>query len=158
MSKPKPQFQPSNALLVEVPPQFIALCEASGASPQAALRGMAAMVCSTTSAIGWCRWTAPPRDVSPGAGHSRARISHRVCLGAPLSSRRHEKPVRPAAPYEKLGASARDAPPDLHHPHPFIVIPAQAGIPLSRCQRLDSDLRRNDEGGAGRDRHVRASP
>ncbi|MBL8261357.1 MAG: hypothetical protein JNM58_02945 [Xanthomonadaceae bacterium] len=25
--------------------QFIALCEASGASPQAALRGMAAMVC-----------------------------------------------------------------------------------------------------------------
>ena len=45
MSKPKPQFQPSNVLLVEVPPQFIALCEASGASPQAALRGMAAMVC-----------------------------------------------------------------------------------------------------------------
>ena len=44
------QFQPynvqaSNVLLVEVPPQFIALCEASGASPQAALRGMAAMVC-----------------------------------------------------------------------------------------------------------------
>ena len=26
MSKPKPQFQPSNILLVEVPPQFIALC------------------------------------------------------------------------------------------------------------------------------------
>ena len=45
MSKPKPQFQPSNVLLVEVPPQFIALCEASGASPQAALRGMAAMLC-----------------------------------------------------------------------------------------------------------------
>jgi hypothetical protein len=45
MSKPKSQFQPSNVLLVEVPPQFIALCEASGASPQAALRGMAAMVC-----------------------------------------------------------------------------------------------------------------
>ena len=44
MSKPKP-FQPSNILLVEVPPQFIALCEASGASPQAALRGMAAMLC-----------------------------------------------------------------------------------------------------------------
>jgi hypothetical protein len=44
------QFQPynvpaSNVLLVEVPPQFIALCEASAASPQAALRGMAAMVC-----------------------------------------------------------------------------------------------------------------
>jgi hypothetical protein len=37
MSKPK-QFQPSNILLVEVLPQFIALCEAS---PQAALRGMA---------------------------------------------------------------------------------------------------------------------
>jgi hypothetical protein len=37
MSKPKPQFQPSNVLLVEVPPQFIALCEASGASPQAAM-------------------------------------------------------------------------------------------------------------------------
>jgi hypothetical protein len=45
MSKPKPQFQPSNVLLVEVPPQFITLCEASGASPQAALRGMAATVC-----------------------------------------------------------------------------------------------------------------
>ena len=45
MSKPKPQFQPSNVLLVEVPPQFIALFEANGASPQAALRGMAAMVC-----------------------------------------------------------------------------------------------------------------
>jgi hypothetical protein len=45
MSKPKAQFQPSNVLLVEVPPQFIALCETSGASPQAALRGMAAMVC-----------------------------------------------------------------------------------------------------------------
>jgi hypothetical protein len=44
-SKPKPQFQPSNVLLVEVPPQFIARCEASGASPQAALRGMAAMLC-----------------------------------------------------------------------------------------------------------------
>ena len=43
MSKQK--SQPSNVLLVEVPPQFIALCEASGASPQAALRGMAAMVC-----------------------------------------------------------------------------------------------------------------
>jgi|GEM_PF-4007920 len=27
------------------PPQFIALCEASGASPQATLRGMAAMLC-----------------------------------------------------------------------------------------------------------------
>ena len=39
----KPQFQPSNVLIVEVPPQFIALCEASGASPQATLRGMAAM-------------------------------------------------------------------------------------------------------------------
>ena len=41
----KPQFQPSNVLVVEVPPQFIALCEASGASPQATLRGMAAMLC-----------------------------------------------------------------------------------------------------------------
>jgi len=41
----KPQFQPSNVLIVEVPPQFIALCEASGASPQATLRGMAAMLC-----------------------------------------------------------------------------------------------------------------
>jgi hypothetical protein len=44
MSKPKP-FQPSNVLLVEVLPRFIALCEASGANPQAALRGMAAMLC-----------------------------------------------------------------------------------------------------------------
>jgi hypothetical protein len=31
-------------LLVEVPPQFIALCESTGVSPQAALRGMAAMI------------------------------------------------------------------------------------------------------------------
>jgi hypothetical protein len=45
MSKPQQKYQPSNVLLVEVPPQFIALCEASGASPQATLRGMAAMVC-----------------------------------------------------------------------------------------------------------------
>jgi len=37
--------QAEDVLLVEVPPQFIALCEASGASPQAALRGMAAMLC-----------------------------------------------------------------------------------------------------------------
>jgi hypothetical protein len=35
----------SNVLLVEVPPQFIALCETNGVSPQAALRGMAAMAC-----------------------------------------------------------------------------------------------------------------
>jgi hypothetical protein len=47
----RPETQPasdvpvSNVLIVEVSPQFIALCEASGASPQAALRGMAAMVC-----------------------------------------------------------------------------------------------------------------
>jgi hypothetical protein len=34
-----------NVLLVEVPPQFIALCETTGVSPQAALRGMAAMIC-----------------------------------------------------------------------------------------------------------------
>jgi hypothetical protein len=46
MSKPKPQFQSSNVLLIEILPRFIALCEASGASPQAALRGMAAMVCA----------------------------------------------------------------------------------------------------------------
>ena len=45
ISKPKSQFQPSYVLQFEAPPQFIALCEASGASPQAALRGMAAMLC-----------------------------------------------------------------------------------------------------------------
>ena len=45
MSYTYSQQQAANVLLVEVPPQFIALCEASGASPQAALRGMAAMVC-----------------------------------------------------------------------------------------------------------------
>ncbi len=45
MSKSQQKFQSSNVLLVEVPPQFIALCEASGVSPQAALCGMAAMVC-----------------------------------------------------------------------------------------------------------------
>ncbi len=40
------QAQPaSNVLLVEVPPQFIALCHTSGVSPQATLRGMAAMLC-----------------------------------------------------------------------------------------------------------------
>ncbi len=38
-------LKPPNVLLVEVPPQFIALCETTGVSPQAALRGMAAMVC-----------------------------------------------------------------------------------------------------------------
>jgi hypothetical protein len=43
MSKPKPKLQLSSALLVEVSPQFIALCEASGASPQAAPTGMAAI-------------------------------------------------------------------------------------------------------------------
>ncbi|MFZ5637641.1 MAG: hypothetical protein ACOY82_13760 [Pseudomonadota bacterium] len=37
--------QAANVLLVEVPPQFIALCEASGTRPQAALRGMTARVC-----------------------------------------------------------------------------------------------------------------
>ena len=77
MSKPK--FQPSNVLLVEVPHQFIALCEASGASPQAALRGMAAMV-STTAGTGWCRWRAKPRDGRPGAGRSRARTNAFACL------------------------------------------------------------------------------
>ena len=45
MSYTYSQQQAVNVLLVEVPPQFIALCEASGASPQAALRGMAAMLC-----------------------------------------------------------------------------------------------------------------
>jgi hypothetical protein len=45
MPRPKPQFQPPNVLLAEVPPQFIVLCEANWASPQAALRGMAAMLC-----------------------------------------------------------------------------------------------------------------
>ena len=49
MSKPKlppaSRAGVSNVLLVEVPPQFIVLCEASGTRPQAALRGMAAMVC-----------------------------------------------------------------------------------------------------------------
>ena len=34
-----------NVLLVEAPPQFIALCESTGVSPQVALRGMAAMLC-----------------------------------------------------------------------------------------------------------------
>jgi hypothetical protein len=44
MSKPNTLSVP-HVLLVEVPPQFIALCEASGVSPQVALRGMAAMLC-----------------------------------------------------------------------------------------------------------------
>ncbi len=38
-------LKPPNVLLVEVPPPFIALCETTGVSPQAALRGMAAMIC-----------------------------------------------------------------------------------------------------------------
>jgi hypothetical protein len=42
MSKAQPV---SNVLLVEVPPQFIALCHTSGVSPQATLRGLAAMLC-----------------------------------------------------------------------------------------------------------------
>lgn len=47
----KPNAQPAsnipalNVLIVEVPPRFIALCEAGGTRPQAALRGMAAMLC-----------------------------------------------------------------------------------------------------------------
>lgn len=65
MSKPKPQFQSSNVLLVEVPPQFIALCEASGASPQAALRGMAAMLCGLQYNAGNCLvpLDGPPRQL-----------------------------------------------------------------------------------------------
>jgi hypothetical protein len=59
-----------NVLLVEVPPQFIALCETTGVSPQAALRGMAAMVCGLQydAATGSCRWRTKPREVRPGAG------------------------------------------------------------------------------------------
>jgi hypothetical protein len=72
MSKPKPQFQSSNVLLVEVPSHFIALCEASGASPQAALRGMAAMVCGLQYDSD--NRLVPLHDASPGAGHSRAWI------------------------------------------------------------------------------------
>ena len=49
MSKPKSpsasRIPVSNVLLVEVPPRFVALCEASGTRPQAALRDMAAMIC-----------------------------------------------------------------------------------------------------------------
>ena len=49
MSKPKSSSASraavSNVLRVEVPPRFVALCEASGTRPQAALRDMAAMVC-----------------------------------------------------------------------------------------------------------------
>ena len=44
-STPASRAAVSNVLLVEVPPQFIALCEASGPRPRAALRGMAAMLC-----------------------------------------------------------------------------------------------------------------
>ena len=44
-SPPASRAAGSNVLRVEVPPRFVALCEASGTSPQAALRGMAAMVC-----------------------------------------------------------------------------------------------------------------
>jgi hypothetical protein len=44
-SLPDSNISHSNVLLIEVPPQFIALCEASGVSPQSTLRGMAAMLC-----------------------------------------------------------------------------------------------------------------
>jgi hypothetical protein len=44
MSTPNKPAVPQ-VLMVEAPNQCIALCEASGASPQAALRGMAAMLC-----------------------------------------------------------------------------------------------------------------
>jgi hypothetical protein len=40
-----PAASTSNVLLIEVPPHFIALCEDNGVTPQAALHGMAAMVC-----------------------------------------------------------------------------------------------------------------
>jgi hypothetical protein len=94
MSKPK--FQPSNVLLVEVPPQFIALCEASGASPQAALRGMAAMVCGLQydsdnrlvpmeGATAWC---------FTGRGSFPRPESAWICLGEQPWSWRYEKPVR----------------------------------------------------------------
>jgi hypothetical protein len=53
-----------NVLLVEVSPQFIALCETTGVSPQAALRGMAAM----TTTTGWCRRRAKSPVVRLGAG------------------------------------------------------------------------------------------
>ena len=35
----------SNILLVELPPQFIALCQTSGVGLQTTLRGLAAMLC-----------------------------------------------------------------------------------------------------------------
>jgi hypothetical protein len=34
-----------STLLLEVPPQFVALCETSDVSPQAVLRGMVAVLC-----------------------------------------------------------------------------------------------------------------
>lgn len=76
MSKPKPQFQPSNVLLVEVPPQCIALCEASGATPQAALRGRPpwSAACSTMPATAWFRWKVLPPKLQPGAGSACARF------------------------------------------------------------------------------------
>ena len=71
------QAQPaSNVLLVEVPPQFIARCRASGVSPQATLRGMAAMLCGLRYDEDNCLLPleAPPRPADPRDGPVRGPI------------------------------------------------------------------------------------
>jgi hypothetical protein len=47
-----------NVLLVEVPPQFIALCEITGVSPQTPCAAWPrwSAACNTTTTTGWCRW------------------------------------------------------------------------------------------------------
>ena len=42
--------------------------------PRCAAWPPCSVACSTTSAIGWCRWRSKPRDRHPGAGRSRARV------------------------------------------------------------------------------------
>jgi hypothetical protein len=46
-----PTLAAPNVLPIEVPPQFIALYHATGVTPQAALRGLAAMVCGLRLAL-----------------------------------------------------------------------------------------------------------
>jgi hypothetical protein len=76
MSKPKSppasRAAVSNALLVEVPPRFIACPKpaAPARKPPCAAWPPWSAACATTTTIGWCRWKARPRKLHPGAGQS----------------------------------------------------------------------------------------
>ena len=63
-------LKPPNVLLVEVPPQFIALCETTGVSPRPPCAAWPrwSVACNTMKTTGWCRWRARRREACPGAG------------------------------------------------------------------------------------------